>query len=370
MKIHCLICGKWVSVTDKSLPCPECGLRMCGLEDLGAELPEYEAETAREVVRWMNIPPGAVSEGINKIVDGIASGVGMAVPQTVAEEVTKQVTTLLEFLQDLSYHTIIFDEQALRAKLERVFGEGRIAQTLTKVLPLVSGKGVVQQARELGYQVSSVSDLRRFGLVEVDKIVSHGTGFSGSSGLAALEGFFTGLGELALFVLDILAITAINFCSVQRIATCFGYDQDVPQEKIVTMRIFAASFGGEFTVGTDVPAKIMAAYELRALAYAVRQNWSSAQMAEKERLGAILGWLKTIAPRQLAKYVTSRKAAALMPLVGAGIGAAINYILTVDTGKSGWYYYRYRKLLEDFGGLEGEKTPSVPFPVGGGESVQ
>lgn len=78
-------------------------------------------------------------------------------------------------------------------------------------------------------------------------------------------------------------------------------------------------------------------------------------------------WLKKIAPRQLAKHVTSRKSAALVPLVGAGIGAAINYMLTSETGKAAWYYYRYRKLLEDFGGLDTEELPFLP-PLSDSES--
>src|SRR6266849_537932 len=158
MKVYCLICKKWFEVNDKSMPCLECGLRMCGLEGIADKFPDYEAETAREVSRWMNTPPGAITEGINKIVDGIAGRVGIVVPQIVTGEITKQVTTLLEFLQDLSCYTIILDEKALYKKLEELFGEGHIAEALAKVITLASGQGVLQQANKLGYQVGTVND--------------------------------------------------------------------------------------------------------------------------------------------------------------------------------------------------------------------
>ena len=153
-----------------------------------------------------------------------------------------------------------------------------------------------------------------------------------------------------------VTITAINFRYVERIATCFGYDQDLPQEKIVTMRVFAAAFGGDLDLDSPLPPKITAAYELKALACAVGKHWTLSQMAEEEHLHAMLTWLKQEAPQQFTKYIISRKAPAAIPIIGAGIGATMNYILTSDTGKAAWYYYRYRKLLEDFGGLDGDET--------------
>ena len=129
--------------------------------------------------------------GINRFVEGISSGVGLVVPQIIADEITKSITTLLEFLQTLSCYTVIRDEEALQQRLQESFGEGRTADVLAKVITAASGKGVMQLAEELGYHAETVSDLRHLNLIEVDKLVSSDMGFfSGSTGLAALEGFF------------------------------------------------------------------------------------------------------------------------------------------------------------------------------------
>ncbi len=360
MQTHCLMCRAEFDASEKGHPCPACGRRMCGLEDLAGKFPPYELETAREVARWMNTGPGAIAGGINEFVQGFSSGVGLMVPQRVADEITRSITKLLEFLQTLSCYTVIRDEEALQKRLQESFGEGRTADVLAKIVTMASGKGVLQLANDLGYRAETVSDLRRLNLIEVDKLVGSDMGFfSGSTGLATLEGFFTGLGTLALLALDVVAVTAINFRYVERIATCFGYDQDVPSEKIVTLRVFAAAFGGDFRLQATLPAKVTAAYELKSLTSAVAKQWTLTQMAEDEHLRDMLTWLKQDAPKQFTKYIISRKAPATIPIIGAGIGATMNYILTSDTGKAAWYYYRYRKLLEDFGGIDGVEKPSV-----------
>ncbi|MBI3797693.1 MAG: EcsC family protein [Deltaproteobacteria bacterium] len=358
MQTQCLMCNEGFDASEQGQPCPACGRRMCGLEDLASKFPPYERETAREVARWLNTGPGAIAGGINEFMQGFSSGVGLVVPQRIADEITRSITKLLAFLQTLSCYTVIRDEEALQKRLQESFGEGRTAEVLAKIITAASGKGVLQLASDLGYQAETVSDLRHLNLIEVDKLVSSDMGFfSGSTGLAALEGFFTGLGELALIALDVVAITAINFRYVERIATCFGYDQDLLPEKIVTLRVFAAAFGRDFQSQSPLPAKITAAYELKPLAAAVAKQWTLAQMAEDEHLCAMLTWLKQDAPQQFTKYIISRKAPAAIPIIGAGIGATMNYILTSDTGKAAWSYYRYRKLLEDFGGLDENEMP-------------
>ena len=69
MKIYCLNCKKFVEIQEKDKPCPECGLHMCGLEDVVKRLPPYEKEAALEIIKWFNKPPGAITKAINRIIE-------------------------------------------------------------------------------------------------------------------------------------------------------------------------------------------------------------------------------------------------------------------------------------------------------------
>ena len=127
----------------------------------------------------------------------------------------------------------------------------------------------------------------------------------GNKGVAALEGGLTGIGGWGLLTVDIPALTAINFRYIQQIGTCFGYDQDLLQEKIITKRGFMLAFGGgvggETSIGSGLTAKVAATYELRALAYALARKWTYEQMAKRAGLTAVLAWLKKNAPKEMAK---------------------------------------------------------------------
>lgn len=361
MKIYCLNCKKFVEVPEKDKPCPECSFHMCGLEDFAKRLPPYEKEAALEIVQWLNKPPGAVTKAINKIVEEIAGKVGKVVPKVVADEITKYVILSLEFIQDISAYTFIEDKDKLLRDLESRFGKSKLATTLAKIIPLLSGNGVLQEAEKLGYTAKTVNDLQSLSLKKTDKLTGQYMGLFGNKTLAALEGALTGFGGWALLIVDIPTITAINFRYIQQIGTCFGYDQDLPQEKVFTNRVFMLAFGGESGMRSGLTAKIAATYELRALAYALARRWTYEQMAKKAGLTAVLAWLKKNAPKQMAKHITKRKAATAIPGIGAGIGGTINYAITSYTGKGAWYCYRYRKLLDDFGGLGGDDMPSVPL---------
>jgi len=361
MKIYCLNCKKFVEVPEKDSPCPRCGSRMCGLGDIASKLPPYEKEAALQFVKWLSEPPGKITDAIDRIIGAITEKVGKVVPKGVAEEITKYVILVLEFIQEISAHTFIENKDELLRNLERKLGKGPLANTLCKIIPLLTGTGVLQTAEKLGYDAKSVEDLRVLNLKRTDKLTGQYMGLFGNKTLAALEGGLTGLGGWPLLMVDIPALTALNFRYIQQIGTCFGYDQYLPQEKIFTNRVFIFAFGGESGMRSGLTAKVAATYDLRALAYALARNWTYAQMAKKTGLRGVLAWLKKSAPKQMAKYITKRKAAVAIPVLGAGLGAIINYATTSYTGKVGWYYFRYRKLLEDFGGLGGDDMPLVPL---------
>lgn len=334
---------------------------MCGLEDVAKRLSTYEKEAAVEIINWLNKPPGAITKAINRIVEEVAGKVGIAIPKKVSDEITKYIILVLEFIQDSSAYTFIKDNEKLLRELETRFGKGKLAIMLAKIIPLLTGTSVLNEAKKLEYNAEVVDDLRLLSLKQIDKLTGRYMGLFGNKGLAVLEGGLTGLGGWGLLMVDIPVLTAINFRYIQQIGTCFGYDQDLPQEKVFANRVFMLAFSGESGMRSGLAAKIAATYELRALAYALARKWTYAQMAKKAGLTAVLAWLKKNAPKQFAKHITKRKAATSIPGIGAGIGAAMNYVITAYTGKVTWHCYRYRKLLEDFGGLGSDDMPSVPL---------
>lgn len=183
-----------------------------------------------------------------------------------------------------------------------------------------------------GANVKSLSDIKNSSFETCDKIAQS---FIGSNKLiAALEGGGMGLGGLVLMAADIPTLMTINFRMMSQIANSMGYDTTSEIEKVFLMNIISLA-------NAQQGAKISVWAELNKISAAVLRKKSWDKLEEFMLVKVI----QEIAEK-LGVNLTKRKLAQMVPIIGGGIGAGMNYVFTRDNGIAALMAYRRRRLDE------------------------
>lgn len=136
-------------------------------------------------------------------------------------------------------------------------------------------------------------------------------------GIAAGEGALTGATGILGMAADVPAIVTIAFRTVNKIAMCYGFENNSEEEDQRVLGILSAS-------GANTMAeKQQALFELEQLQLASAKD-SIKRTAEK----TVTNEATKIAIRALAKQLgmnlTRRKALQVVPVLGAAVGASVN----------------------------------------------
>lgn len=216
--------------------------------------------------------------------------------------------------------------------LERI--SDSVYATLTKLHQVAnrtfSAEATFERLRKTGAEVSSLADIREADIRLLDQVAQSSN--SSHAIMAGLEGGGLGLGGLYLIAADVPALLTLNFRMIQQIATSYGYDPTPEYEVDVALKIIqVASESGSERRDTLL--------ELEAALEAVR--------AGTAKLGMFAGVLALqMFSRRLSQVIAKRKLGQLVPLVGIGIGAGVNYQFTHDIGETAYMVYRKRFLLD------------------------
>ena len=258
----------------------------------------YEANQIKEIVEWKNEPPSVASQAL---------GFVMRPLNWVAEQV--------------------IPERAIKGALE---GASWLAdQTID--LSTVLAEAEVGDTEELrGQPLCKLDDL-------ADGVHNWAIGY------AVAEGGLTGAGGLFTIAIDVPFIVTLAVRTIRKIGMCYGYVDTSDFEQNFAMSVLSAAGAN------SIEEKTAALLTLRTIEVVLlRTTWK--KMAEKateqqfSREAMILS-LKVLA-KQLGLNLTKRKALALIPLVGAPIGAAVNGSYIKDIGWAARRAYQERWLKD------------------------
>lgn len=267
------------------------------------QLGSYEKQALEEILKWRDEGPDVVTQALETTFKPLGWILGQVVPEKAQQTLEAAVLGALELLKVISFQTY-------------------------------SEKAILKEARELGLHVKRPTDLANYDLRRLDALARKQ--FASNRLMAALEGAGCGAGGLALVAADIPILFGLALRAIQQIGTCYGFDMRDPQVWPVILQALNA--------GSSTAAKASVLADMTIAAKALAKNWTYKKVSQKTGTGMAVMVLKDTAkslPREIARWVTKRKLAQLIPLAGAAIGAGFNYWFLGEVCTSAYMIFRH-----------------------------
>lgn len=259
-------------------------------------LTEYERNVQREIEAWQHGNASLISQAMNWAMQPMDWVVSRVAPAELIDQADKAISQFLSILNDASGWTYDPDE-------------------------------VLHTARRHGIEVEKVVDMRDQPLEKIDPIARSFA--SENAILAAVEGGGTGLGGAVLIAADIPLLFGINLRLIQQIGAAYGFPVKGPAWGPLVLSIFNVAAAG------TKEAKNESLREITVAAAALASN-----LEYKGRVSGTFRDQNRHVPREIAKNIVGRKLAQAVPIVGAAVGAGINYWFTTETAETAFMLFR------------------------------
>ncbi|WP_207492706.1 EcsC family protein [Aridibaculum aurantiacum] len=143
---------------------------------------------------------------------------------------------------------------------------------------------------------------------------------------AAAEGGITGAGGILLGLVDFPVLMGLKVKLLFELAAVYGYEVKDYKERLYILHIFQLAFCSQ---------------ETRKQVYLQMENWDEKAALLPDDINE-LDWRKF--QQEYRDYLDLAKMAQLIPVIGAPIGAVVNYRLIIKLGKTAMNAYRMRLL--------------------------
>lgn len=244
----------------------------------------YIENQIREIIEWENQEPSVVEKGLSKLM-GWSSFTAKVIPEAIVQEAISRACDL-----------------------------GKM---------MTGKKDILREANVKSIEELQHKDLRLSDTL-ADSVHNWAIGIAGSEGLA------TGIGGTATMIADIGIVITLAFRSIHKIAMCYGYEVNTDAEKKFVLDILSVSSANTLR-------------ERKEALIALRSRIMQRKMMEELLMSSLI---KKLA-KQLGINLTKRKAMQLIPVVGAGIGAAVNASYMRDVIWSARRTYQKRWIADN-----------------------
>ncbi len=146
---------------------------------------------------------------------------------------------------------------------------------------------------------------------------------------ASIEGGITGAGGILTGLADFPILLGIKFKMLFDIAARYGFDTDDYKERIYLLYIFSLSF---------------CSHEHRNKIFLEMHDWKNTSAALPKDINEF-DWRNF--QQEYRDYIDLAKMAQLVPVIGAAVGAVVNYRLIKKLGITAMNAYRMRLLAEN-----------------------
>lgn len=141
---------------------------------------------------------------------------------------------------------------------------------------------------------------------------------------AAAEGGITGAGGILLGLVDFPLLLGIKIKLLFEIASVYGFDTDDYKERLYLLYIFQLAF---------------CSHEKRKEVFLTMEDWANYSAHLPDDIHQF-NWRSF--QQEYRDYIDIAKMAQLIPVIGAPVGAVVNYRLITKLGKTAMYAYRMR----------------------------
>lgn len=259
----------------------------------------YEYNEYEQIIKWQNEEPSVVSQTINGVLKPVSWLIGKIVPPKAIQGALTAFDGLAELLTDSN-------------DIKRDGG------------------------------VDNVEELRIKDLQLSDKLANEVHNWA--NGIAAVEGAGTGTLGLPGLIADIPSLITMSLRVIHKIGLCYGYDCITQTDKQFVYSILSAAGSN------SVKEKAASISSLQAINKTIAGvTWKKmAEKATENKFGieALILAIKQLA-KQLGINITRRKALQAIPIIGAGVGAALNIAFINDVAWAARRAYQERWLMEN-----------------------
>ena len=259
-------------------------------------LTDYERSALRDLDRWQGGDPSAIMQLVGLAMKPVDWAVDKVVPVALMEQAGDAIERFLDVLAEGSQWTF---------------------QTDT----------ILRDLRAKGLEATTVDDLRA---APMDVLDPYARGlFAENSLLAALEGGGTGLGGALLMIADIPLLFSINLRLIQQVGAVYGFPVTGPEFRPLVIAIYNVAASG------SKESKLEAMREISVAAASFAR-----EVPYKGRVSGTFRDQSRQMPREIAKALVSRKVFQAIPLVGAAVGAGVNYWFTNEVAETAFQLFR------------------------------
>ncbi len=211
----------------------------------------------------------------------------------------------------------------------------------------VNKEEVLRSTKEFDIDSETIVELKKASIHDLDhistKFVTENTRY------ATLSGVGTGLIGWPGLIADLPTLFLLSVRTIYQIALCYGFDISEEQNEVKAfemeymMRVFKIATASN-TVEKQKSLAELKDLEANALYQEVGGDYTSKQVSKNAA-----NYLSQKLIREIVEQTISKKAAGLVPGLGAIFNAGFNYVYLKDVGETAFMLYRERFLLDKKG---------------------
>lgn len=227
-----------------------------------------------------------------------------------------------------------------------------ISWVVGAVIPQKAIQGALTASNWLAESITDKKDILRDGGVRIIENLQHkdlelsdklaNNVHNWANGIAVTEGGAAGFFGLPGMVIDIPALITLSLRTIHKIGLCYGFECKTNADKQFVYGIMSAA--GSNTVKEKGVA--VATLQMMSVTIA-KETWkriSEKALENKFGVDAAIMAIKSLA-KQLGINITKRKAAQAVPVIGAGVAAAMNLAFINDVAWAARRSFQQRWLI-------------------------
>jgi hypothetical protein len=286
-----------------------------------AKLNSSESKILDDIAGWKAETPSFLNRATNFVSKPITWLTDKLTPDNVKGSVSGVTESIAEKLQDFSSWSVNKDE-------------------------------IIKATHEFEVDFSTILELKKASIHDLDHVSQRF--IDENTRMGTLSGIGTGLVGWAGLLADLPTLFLLSLRTIYQIALCYGFEIDSetkdPSEKAYELEYMMRIF--KIATASDKIQKQRALAELKdfesghhsEVYQAVGGDFTTKQVSK-----SATSFISQRIIKEIVEQTISKKAAALVPGLGAIFSAGFNYVYLKDVGEAAFMLYRERFLLDKQG---------------------
>ncbi|MEO0473613.1 MAG: EcsC family protein, partial [Bacteroidota bacterium] len=216
----------------------------------------------------------------------------------------------------------------------------------------VNSTDILTATKEFEIEAALISDLKKASIHDLDHVSEKF--ISTNTQMATLSGVGTGLVGWPGLIADLPTLFMLSLRSIYQVSLCYGYDAKAEglslDDKAYEMEFMMRAF--KIATASDKVQKQRSLGELKDFEAGREDNVYSEMMGDftTKQIGkGATSYVSRIIIKEIVERTLAKKAAALIPGLGAIFSGGFNYVYLKDVGDTAFMLYRERFLLDKKG---------------------